>query len=270
MMKNTLGLVGIAVTLFIPASLALAATMSTVAPIENVARRHRDNHIREEILGLVDEEKGSDQALLELKSESRVDVLRIVHEDLLAQPVRPSTLALKTAILLRMVELLPTLANLTENSQGWDVELALIKIAKAADAPTRKATAARLQERLAGYLPVMKQIVIVDGLTELGVVIGNKSFAELTASPDYQVRIAAVRNFLSLRISLTTNEQIERFRASFQLKPYQARLPAMEEFQSLDNLSREALKSSIPSGLCLRETRTEVKLVCEKIKEWKK
>jgi hypothetical protein len=249
------------------ATLVPVSTNLTLTALTPGERRARDIH--NDVFALADEEKLAEGAVTRLKAEPRADIIAVLQDDLKSQPMNPPALSLKAAVLLNARELLPTLEELVTKTDSWQVFVSATQLAVQGDDLVQRAQRERLAaiylKRLDGLMPATSQIAVLDGLGEFRVSISREKYLQLLGQANFQARVAAVRNFLAARESLSATEQVLRFRAAFLLKPYQARLPAMKEFAKFDAKLKAALRGAIPDHLCASESRTDVKAACEQL-----
>ena len=219
--------------------------------------------IREDIHSLQGSEKESGAALDRLRARPRAAVVAVVKDDLTsASEIPPGTL--KAVVALDARELLPVLKTLCAKSEDWPVFAAVNRLI---DPKSDRAGAEELSvvylSRLNSLLSAAAKVAVLDGLARFGKPLSRESFAELIDDSSLEVRIATVRQFLATRGSLEPAEQLARWTESLKLKPYQARLLAMEELARLPASELGRVKTALKAEQCAKESEAEVKAACQ-------
>jgi hypothetical protein len=223
------------------------------------------------LLSSNDEEK-YEVALLRLKARTRQDVVKGVYGLLKSPQNQP--MAYRAIAILELTEMLPELKKSVATSGAYQLFLAingLLAADKAAAGASKElskeheAVIALYLQRLGSDAPMAVKMALLEGLSLLDREIPRDLFTRLIADEQLQVRVSAVEHFLSTRKSHSTAEQSFRFRESFKLKPFQARLTAFEHFDQLSAAEKKKLKDAFDPGSCQTESKEEVQKVCRKI-----
>lgn len=240
--------------------------------------------IRDEISHLVGSESEAQTAREALERRPRGSVIEILRTELRPSPRVPSAM-LKAAAVLRAREVVPELRRLIAFSESWRVYAAVAETIEALDreSPTSSGTKSgpesgpeRLSsefsrlylERARAALPADARCAVLDGLSRMGTPLPEALFKNLIGDSNSHVRIAAVRNFVLTRSSLTVDEQARRYSLALALKPYQARLVALREFSRQPASERQVLEKSgdkqVFARLCRNETQADMQAACRR------
>lgn len=223
-----------------------------------------ENRIREDIHRLQGAESDSELALARLKSLPRAKILAVLKDDLTSNAGVPPGV-IQGILGLEARELLPDLISVAAKFDNWSVFMAINQLVDPQDRVQADEVSKMYMTRIKSIRSAPTRVAVVDGLTKYGKPISDELFKELILDQSLDVRIAVVEQFLSSRFALTQNQQIERWTAALELKPYQARLLAMEEFARLPKDSLEKLKSAFKPELCNSEPNQKVKDICFEI-----
>lgn len=249
-----------------------AAKPAVTGPVVNASKSA--NRIREDINRLQGAEQEADQALDRLKVIPRAEVISVLREDLTASSdIPPGTL--KAIVALEAIELLPEFKVLSLKTEDWGIFVTITRLLRTnlnksseqnknpRDLKNYKAEFSGIfLNRLDKLLSVPAKAAVLDGLQMMGKPITSQLFKTLTNDQNLEVRIAAVRQFLATRTMLSTQEQLARWTTALEIRPFQARLLAMEEFVRLPENDRQQMKSAFHSAQCANEKESEVKAAC--------
>jgi hypothetical protein len=227
------------------------------------------------------------EARMRLKSKRRGEVIGVVKLVLEQGPVlNPPTgsaidlnntkgrnekfdAALEIVAALELHELASVLSAQISTTQSWKLLTTLNRLLamrpKAFDPMSAEGAYLKRLEQAIPTSDAMLKIALIDGLTTLKSQLGKEIFDRVIADESYEVRQAAVENFLATREKVSIDEQAERFTHVFTIKPYQIRLEAMKRFAVLPIETRSKLKKAVSPKLCESEKNTEVKAACQNL-----
>ena len=221
-----------------------------------VARR-----IREALLVIEGSEQEASDAAEKLKAEPRAAVLEVLKDELTSSP-EPRSSALRAVAVLETRELWPELKLVTARSDQWRVFATVNRLMTGESSGERRAEIVKIYLSRLESLPAPAKQAVLDGLAAEKTPLARDAFQHALDDGNFQVRIAAVKQFLASRGALSLDEQKARFQIVFAVKPYQARLLAMQGFLKIEKSERAKLTGAIKKDLCAAETRDEVKSVC--------
>jgi len=240
---------------------ALDATM--IRDQDHVLSASSEKAIRENILLLNIGEQQADAALDRLHLASRYQVVSVLRDELVSEPVNPSNRNLRAVFALNMIELLPELREISEHTDLWLVFVTVNHLLETAPKGKIDSFVELYQRRLNSTLSAASRIALLDGLTQLRIPIKSDLFHSLLGDSHFQVRVAAVENFVATGNLLSHEDRIRRMVEAMQMKPYQARLTAIRSFSMLDANERSKLRSRLPANLCASESRNDRQSACQ-------
>jgi hypothetical protein len=262
------GLALLLVLAALAASLSLTTRASAVeVPSQGQATKLKS--VREDIHLLQGSEKESGLALDRLQTRPRADVLAVVKDDLTSSSeIPPGTL--KAVVALKAIELLPELKVLCAKTEDWAVFASVTRLvsedekrSQQLDRSNVDALAGLYLARLKSLLSATAKVAVLDGLSRFGRALPHDTFTALLSDSNLEVRIATVREFLATRSGLDPQERLARWGETLKLKPYQARLLAMEELARAPASEASALKGALKLESCAHESESEVKAACQ-------
>ena len=218
--------------------------------------------IREDILLLGDAESQADLAAERLKHASRSRVLAILKDNLLSQPLSPSTSDLRAAGILNAFELLPTLREVAERSSSWLAFSTINLLLPSTSNAVRLQFGLTYQARLESLLEPVAKMAVIDGLAKMGMPLSRTAFENLITDENLHVRISAVENLVATSAQLSTADRLTRLAVAVRAKPYQARLIAIRAASALVATERSQLSRRVPASVCKQELRKDVAVAC--------
>jgi hypothetical protein len=241
--------------------------VSGVRSIASVNDRPGERTYREDILSLTRQGAQKMDAVLErLHLVPRADILTILRDDLSASPVAAPLSSLKAVVLLRAVELVPQLKSLAQRTEDWTI-FAHINALVLGEVPLVKDLAAEFVpvylKRLPALLSPVARVAVIEGLTSFKVAVPDSVFTDFLSATNYDVRIAAVRNFLATQSELQTNERQRRMVLALDVRPMQARLLALQAVPRLPASERTLLRSLFSGDRCARESNRKLQVACK-------
>lgn len=220
-------------------------------------------------------ETASDEALQRLKARPRVDVIAAVKPHLASGRAGARLdVALDIIGALDLRELKPDVISLAKTTDSWRVLVTANRWLGKDNAENEKEIERVYLTRLSRELErnprehAVIKIALLDGLSLTKSMISTSDYAKLLEDQSFDVRRAAVANFLMVREKYQPDEQLERFRRSFKAKPYQVRLAAMNAFADLSVDIRKALRKAVDdefNKLCKNERNSLVKEACGRL-----
>lgn len=224
-----------------------------------------DVRIREAIHRLQGDEREAGEALEYLQARPRSAVISDLREDLQGSSLVPPG-TFKCIVALQVHELLPVLKGLAERGEDPVIFITITRLVGLPDDDEQYDEFVPLfQARLKNLLSPVAKIAVLDGLSRFAVGVSHDQFLELTRAENLDVRIAVVENFVATASSLQSKEALFRWQEVFRLKPYQARLTAMEHFERLPKSERVRFAAAFHAEQCAAETEPTVKTVCQRI-----
>lgn len=208
-----------------------------------------------------DQQAESLAALAELKKQPRADVLK-AFRDGLSEGAPWTIVVSRAAVALDAKELLPEMLKAAEKDETWQLMSALERLSRG---HVKRGAVEALFAKKLRTAPGSAKIVMIDAFTNGDSRLPNESFDLLINDRSPGVRQAVIRQFLATRDSYATEEQVRRFKLSFTVKPYQARLEAFETYASIPKAKRRSIASAFDPSMCATESNKTVKSVCDSI-----
>ncbi len=165
---------------------------------------------------------------------------------------------------MKLSELTPDLREAFKLGAGWTFVYALGELTPVKDRALVSAEFLKGIEKS----PDATAVAILETLSRWNIGLSNVGFEACLKNQSYEVRQAAVRNFLATRETLDAASQIARFKQSFAVKPFEVRLEAMDAFDQLSSADRKKLKGAVDAGLksqCRFEKEASVKKSCGRV-----
>lgn len=202
-------------------------------------------------------------ARVDLEKTPRAQVVTAVREGLGSEAPYP-LLAAKAAAALRVTEAVPDLEAAFVKTGDWQIALAVGALASEAQKKTYGSQWASLLDKFESPT----RVTIIETLSHWGLPLTKEQFERALRDDSDGVRQAAVHSFIRTREKLSLADQADRYRKAFAVKPYQARLSAMDSYLDLNPKDRAALASAVDAKLksaCKVEQKPDVKTACEAI-----
>ena len=222
--------------------------------------------VAKDIVNLSSGDRTHDEALKRLKAAPRTEIVETLRKML--KSTGSLSFALRAVDELEVKEVYEEIRVLAKTSESWELFDAINDISDLRK--EGRAELAKIYQDRAKALAGTKQnsplkSSLLDGLAKMDEPAASDVFAKYLADDDFLVRETAVRHLLATRGQLAQEEQVARLKEAFKLKPYQARLEAMNGFRKLSIEDQKKLAAAFSPSLCQDEPKDEVKKVCLEI-----